>query len=150
MTPCEELGYKVGDKFKVIGGGQGLHCVEEKGWCTIGDTLTLVKDDGTSAPKFLNDNSTSAVGFYYYLDSLEPIKKDNKWHPHHDMIIKWLENEGSTVYFKAGDDWIKAYNSLGWREDQYKVVTKDNSEGIKNLEARISELSEQLKTLRGE
>lgn len=44
LTPCQELGYKIGDKFVVTAGS---HWKE-------GDIITLVKDDGSTCPKFKN------------------------------------------------------------------------------------------------
>lgn len=43
MTPCEKLGYKVGDRFEIIVSGYG--------W-SPGDVVKLVRDDGTAAPEF--------------------------------------------------------------------------------------------------
>lgn len=43
QTHCEKLGYKVGDHF-VVGSGTGLF--------RVGQTVKLVHDDGTIAPKF--------------------------------------------------------------------------------------------------
>lgn len=44
MTPCEKLGYKVGDKFEITGG-------EYVGW-GLGSIVELVRDDGTICPEF--------------------------------------------------------------------------------------------------
>ena len=46
MTPAEQLGYKVGNKFEVIsdhGGG---------GYVNIGMIVELIADDGSDLPKF--------------------------------------------------------------------------------------------------
>lgn len=43
MTPCEKLGYKVGDKFEVI-----IHTMSFK----VGDVVKLVRDDGSESPLF--------------------------------------------------------------------------------------------------
>lgn len=45
-TPCEELGYKEGDKF--IAGG----CV----FFTDGDIVMLCRDDGSDVPLFTGEN----------------------------------------------------------------------------------------------
>lgn len=52
MTPCEELGYKVGDKFVVKETSDYFH---------IGEVVTLYCDDGTTSPQF-----ESKDGFQYY------------------------------------------------------------------------------------
>lgn len=44
ITPCEKLGYKVGDKFEITGG-------EYAGW-GLGSIVELVRDDGTICPEF--------------------------------------------------------------------------------------------------
>ena len=43
MTPCEKLGYKVGDRFEMI--------VSDCGWIA-GEVVKLVRDDGTVSPEF--------------------------------------------------------------------------------------------------
>ncbi|QXV72944.1 hypothetical protein [Edwardsiella phage PVN06] len=49
MTPCEKLGYKVGDKFVVVRPTDGSRSV-------VGNILKLVRDDGTTAPVFSKEN----------------------------------------------------------------------------------------------
>ena len=44
MTPCEELGYKVGDKFTVI--------EDDANYFKSGERVYLVKDDDTNIPMF--------------------------------------------------------------------------------------------------
>lgn len=51
MTPCEELGYKVGDKFEVIS-----HHAFKKG-----QVVTLHEDDGTECPLFAGDGGGAGV-----------------------------------------------------------------------------------------
>lgn len=51
MTPCEKLGYKVGDKFEVIG-----HHAFKKG-----QVVTLHEDDGTECPLFAGDGGGAGV-----------------------------------------------------------------------------------------
>ena len=43
MTPCEKLGYKVGDRFEMTASGYG--------W-SFGDVVKLVRDDGSICPEF--------------------------------------------------------------------------------------------------
>lgn len=45
MTPCEKLGYKVGDQFEVVK-NEGFHNFE------IGRKVLLINDDGTEEPRF--------------------------------------------------------------------------------------------------
>lgn len=59
MTPCEELGCKVGQKFTIIGNGDGWdgagHCFD------IGDEVVLIEDDGSDAPMFSNSRNDQFV-----------------------------------------------------------------------------------------
>lgn len=47
MTPCEKLGYKVGDKFEVV---------EPRRELKKGDIVTLVRDDNDDSPMFIHEN----------------------------------------------------------------------------------------------
>jgi hypothetical protein len=65
MTPCEELGYKDGDKFEVMSVNRYR---SEFGWVEqgssgfkIGDIITLFHDDGSDMPLFTGKNG----GFYF-------------------------------------------------------------------------------------
>ena len=51
MTPCEKLGYKVGDEFEVIS-----HHAFKKG-----QVVTLHEDDGTECPLFAGDGGGAGV-----------------------------------------------------------------------------------------
>jgi hypothetical protein len=52
LTPCQQLGYKVGDKFEVIETNEDHLC-----GFTTGQVVILLVDDGTSNPFFQGDNS---------------------------------------------------------------------------------------------
>lgn len=82
MTFCQDMGYKVGDKFRVTS------LAEVEGF-TPGQTVTLYKDDGTYMPlfegvntRFSNcevwDESTHLIiekeGAYLSLDYVELLK----------------------------------------------------------------------------
>lgn len=76
MTPCEELGYKVGDKFIVV------DLVGRYGF-TEGSVITLEHDDGSSCPyfKLLEGSHTERgrVSGYMNLDIVKPYKEtENK------------------------------------------------------------------------
>lgn len=47
LTPCEQLGYKVGDVFTATGDGEFMK----------GSTLTLSRDDGSRSPLFTGEGS---------------------------------------------------------------------------------------------
>lgn len=52
LTPCEQLGYKVGDKFVVK---------QEIAGFTKNQIITLYKDDGSHIPLFKGENSRYAI-----------------------------------------------------------------------------------------
>lgn len=56
MTPCEKLGYKVGDKFTFV---EGVHParIEIVTGFKRDQTITLYCDDGTEAPLFSGENT---------------------------------------------------------------------------------------------
>jgi len=78
MTPCEKLGYKVGDRFVVN------ECVEWGGLFIFseGSVVELFEDDGTNAPKFklINgecgfNNADGEPGAYDGLDNVTKIEE---------------------------------------------------------------------------
>lgn len=74
MTPCEEKGYKVGDKFIVNNNAeQGNHYGFRKG-----DIVTLRKDDGSSCPNFYSDKADDDNYLYLFeVDKLPLLQPSN-------------------------------------------------------------------------
>lgn len=74
LTPCEQLGYKVGDKFIVT-----EHCSTFK----KGIIIELFRDDGTSSPLFKGNTlgeyfgCDGEEGAYAGIHQLKPIKESN-------------------------------------------------------------------------
>lgn len=68
LTPCQRLGYKVGDKFLVVS--------DNAPTTNKGDIVTLLEDDGTSSPFFTGSTLSHYRGHLVslWLDWLEPIK----------------------------------------------------------------------------
>ncbi len=73
MTPCEEMGYKVGDKFTVLETMEGF---------TAGQVIELNRDDETDMPMFKGDNALytladdyTARGAYLDLSYVQKIKQ---------------------------------------------------------------------------
>src|SRR5690554_671187 len=70
MTPCEKMGYKVGDKFKVLSSVEGF---------TEGQEIELYEDDGTDMPLFSGENiyynhaAGCNPGAYFLLSDVEKI-----------------------------------------------------------------------------
>src|SRR5690554_7231836 len=67
MTPCEKMGYKVGDKFKVLSSVEGF---------TEGQEIELYEDDGTDMPLFsgeniYHDHAGGNPGAYFPLSEVE-------------------------------------------------------------------------------
>ena len=60
---CEELGWKVGDKFKVLSNASPM---------PYGTIVILHTDDGTSAPFYTVEGETSGRRVCFYSDFLEP------------------------------------------------------------------------------
>ena len=68
MTPCEKLGYKVGDSFVVI---------EKTYMFNVGDMVSLQDDDGTGIPYFTNEivKDEYPRGVACFLSSIKKIAK---------------------------------------------------------------------------
>lgn len=57
VAPVNKFGFKLGDKFKVIVADD----------FSIGDVVTLTKDDGTNCPWFCNQDGRVMFEYYEYL-----------------------------------------------------------------------------------
>lgn len=68
LTPCQRLGYKIGDKFLVTYGSTPT--------TNRGDVVTLVEDDGSSTPFFKGSTVPRYRDQYVaiYLNKLQPLK----------------------------------------------------------------------------
>lgn len=66
MTPCEKLGYKVGDKFEVVGD----HHAFEKG-----TVITLKRDDRTSNPLFTGARDDGKTEGFCSLHKIKPVSQ---------------------------------------------------------------------------
>lgn len=73
MTPCERLGYKVGDLFEVV----------EEGIWSRGSVVKLTEDDGSNCPRFKLYNGTllrqeyhRSEELYENLKRLAPLERD--------------------------------------------------------------------------
>lgn len=68
MTPCEKLGYKVGDEFTVI---------EDSYKFVAGSIISLQKDDGTASPYFTNEGVKDEYpsGVACFLSSIKKVAK---------------------------------------------------------------------------
>lgn len=66
MTPCEKLGYKVGDTFTVTcGSGEYKttpYTIKLSSGFTAGQVITLSRDDGSDIPLFSGENERYCNG----------------------------------------------------------------------------------------
>jgi hypothetical protein len=77
LTPCQQLGYKVGDKFEILKTGWGF---------TKGQIVTLYEDNESICPLFEGENSEYSFHFnkvlvhgaYLSLSSVKPITPPKK------------------------------------------------------------------------
>ena len=98
MTPCERLGYKVGDEFEVIS-----HHAFKKG-----QVVTLHEDDGTECPLFAGDGG-GVVVFDGVECSFATLNKQvrkiaNKLKPAKQALADAINQNGGWV---EGGDWHK-------------------------------------------
>lgn len=99
MTPCEMLGYKVGDEFEVIS-----HHAFKKG-----QVVTLHEDDGTECPLFAGDGGGAGV-FDGVECSFATLNKQvrkiaNKLKPAKQSLADAINRSGGWV---EGGDWHKS------------------------------------------
>ena len=126
MTPCEKLGYKVGDKFKVVD-GTGVHYA-------VGSFITLIHDDGSSCPRFNGVHSIFESGDSFFpLDFVEKVAKlkpakqaladaihqNGGWSVAGDCNFATSNRRGVVKFFnqnplRNGDDWVSRPYSLSW------------------------------------
>lgn len=95
MTPCEKLGYKVGDKFKVVD-GTGVHYA-------VGSFITLIHDDGSSCPRFNGVHAIFESGDSFF--PLDFVEKVAKLKPAKQALADAINQNGGWV---EGGDWHKS------------------------------------------
>jgi len=135
MTPCEKLGYKVGDKFKVVD-GTGVHYA-------VGSFITLIHDDGSSCPRFNGVHAIFESGDSFFpLDFVEKVAKlkpakqaladaihqNGGW----PIEVHWLFSTSSRV--GAISFWVcrPKFNSTDWFEGGARRVTVMLNRGLPN------------------
>lgn len=108
MTPCEKLGYKVGDKFKVVD-GTGVHYA-------VGSFITLIHDDGSSCPRFNgvhaifeSGDSFFPIDFVEKVAKLKPAKQaladaihqNGGWHGNDTWLFSTQSGDGVLKFWKS-------------------------------------------------
>ena len=109
---AKELGYKVGDRFKVVNPGENW--AERKGWI-----VTLIKDDDSPLPYFKRENDERE--FVSGFEELEPIKE-------HDQI-QCTEPVGKPVHVNVGYDISRkefTADTISVNTTYYRVPTSEN------------------------
>lgn len=96
MTPCEKLGYKVGDEFVVV---------ETKTTFELGSKVRLIDDDGTSFPKFEGVGCKANDGGDWHFMHLSRVKPSDGEYP---------------ITLQPGD----YVSTEGMTEDQYHAVAR--------------------------
>ena len=98
MTYATDLGYEVGDKFRLI---------NSIGQLPRGCIVTLDRDDGTEIPYFITINKVTVCCSICGEDSdVELISKSTR-HKHYDLIVAWAD--GADIEFDAGHNhWLLA------------------------------------------
>lgn len=99
MTPAQQLGYKVGDKFKVVS-TEGTVL----GFYEIGQTVVLQLDDGSDCPMFKIEDTRKSV--FVLLSDLVPLE-DNAKKQTNDLEFK------IRVLQKENEILVRMLNKLG-------------------------------------
>lgn len=129
MTPCEELGYKVGDEFIIQEDSCGF---------VKGQTVKLYQDDGSNCPLFQGINSRYNLcdgqeGTYFNLDCVVKLVKEEKEEMQFDMSKEpWFIRYSNKEEFKLVDEWVKENygDSLGVFYQNTMAMTNIDQSGI--------------------
>ena len=97
MTPCEKLGYKVGDKFRASKPGA---------WFSVGEEVELGRDDGSNYPYFFNERipGDSDGGWPRHIESVEKVSIA-KLKPAKQALADAIHQNG---WWVEGGDWHKS------------------------------------------
>lgn len=109
-TPCEEMGYKVGDEFIVQEDACGF---------VKGQVIKLYRDDGSGCPLFQGINSwynlcDGQEGAYFDLDCVVKLVKEEKEEMQFDMkgfdlkTNPWFIRVNNEQEYNAARDWVKS------------------------------------------
>ena len=121
MTPCEKLGYKVGDKFLVL--------EDDTSYFDEGEVVILYIDDGSTIPRFLSTDEVEKDGFLmlHEVTKLEGNKNSD--------LISTFKNFSNKVGTSFGAELLIS-------KDQFTLFFGDYE--FKGNEARMNEVMELL------
>lgn len=157
-TPCEQLGYKVGDQFKYKDGVDrkelAVDAVLQRAvtrnlmdQTKISDfVLELVYDDGSDIPNFKLLGGYSHDSFYEELDLIEPLSTNKR--RHYDLIIAWA-NRAEIEYRYNEGRWIETTTPLWAPSVQYRIKPNEKQLKIANIKDKIEQLNKELAELEG-
>ncbi|AHX01165.1 hypothetical protein M316_0100 [Nitrincola phage 1M3-16] len=136
MTPCEELGYKVGDKFVIVADTEYHY--------SKGDIVTLDEDDGTNMPYFkVKDSWCSSRIHLFEVEKIE--KESTNRRPHADLIIQWANDSDLICMVKYGETWTETPDPSWFENREYKLVSRTKAEQQKQeLQAKLESLKEEM------
>ena len=126
MTPCQKLGYKVGDNFIVQEDCSGF---------VKGQIIKLYEDDDSECPLFQGSNERynlcgDTEGAYLSLDSVTKLVKEEKEEMQFDMKKEpWFIRVTNDQEFNAACDWVEE-NFGDYLETEYS----SNKQGLTNTD----------------
>lgn len=144
MTPCEALGYKIGDAFKVL---KFLYQTCEVKHVALHkeDVVILIEDDGTDTPLFeIGDGRTVHIDLDYL------SKYPNPPHKHRDLIIEWANGADIQIYIL--NEWHDDENPCWGTCNDYRIKPQKSERDleIEAIQKQMDELKERIEKLKGE
>lgn len=121
MTPCEKLGYKVGDRFEVVDNSHGWGNNDK------GDILRLHLDHGDEFPMFINESRGGSKA-WALLNDIRPLKPewDGTGLPPVGAVVRYVKRDQRCGH--CGDGEVLAIHG-GWAwlstEDGHALETID-------------------------
>lgn len=109
ITPCEKLGYKVGDKFKVVD-GTGVHYA-------VGSFITLIHDDGSSCPRFNGVHAIFESGDSFF--PLDFVEKVAKLKPAKQALADAIHQNGGWV--EVATFAVSGYGCVGTTDTEFVI-----------------------------
>ena len=149
MTPFQAAGYTKDSKFKVLAIGGASYSPFK-----VGDVISLCYDDGSSSPKFVNQEG---IKDYFLLPASnstimkcklinEQTSYPNPPHKHADIIHAWADGAEIECWRKSCGDcpaqWIKLSSPAWLVTAKYRVKPVEPSKSQKQSEKEA--LQEQL------
>lgn len=114
---CKELGWKVGDKFKVLSNASPM---------PYGTIVILHTDDGTSAPFYTVEGETSGRRVCFYSDFLEPYVEAKELtgdsSAYYSVVVSKPTDPNKEKYSAECNDIIEALNMTFAEGNAFKAI----------------------------